>query len=214
MQATSKTTASAGRQVRGFTSVRDYPTAANSQLREVAGHRDISRINSEDAVVNHRQLFLDDLGNRAQFKRAKTKLPDLLNELFDDYGLGWSDIAYAVGVSVSAVRKWRQDGRAGDNYLAVASLAALLDLLSESTVSDPAGFLLSPVMTGYTVRQIDLVRSHRADLVYDQVCHRTSASGALDEYEPDWRGTYARENDLITDDEGVRSLVRKAKQTP
>jgi len=70
----------------------------------------------------------------------------LLNELTAGYGLGWSDIARLVGVSVPAVRKWRHGGDiTAPRLQGVARLAAFLNILEEEDVRDPAAWLNLPL---------------------------------------------------------------------
>jgi len=81
-------------------------------------------------------------------QKIKLGLPALLAELSDDYGLGWSQIAKLVRVSVPAIRKWRTGGDITTPRLrALAQLAAFLKLLGDQDIADPAAWLMNPLST-------------------------------------------------------------------
>lgn len=181
-----------------------------SQLRSsAAGLRDVVNVLREQSETLHQSLQDYDLNDRAAIK-ARRGAPDLLDELYSDRGLGWGEIAQSVGVSLSAVRKWRNQGDCvAENRLALARVAAMLDLVEEAFVVDPGGWLLTPLVGDYTVRYLDLVSAGRYDLVLDSAFQRKTATQVMDDFDTDWRSTRRRKFDLVVDDDGVRSLRRK-----
>lgn len=191
------------------------PTSASSPQwadlsNRVAGIRDEARFLGEDAEELHRAIQHYDLNERAALKSRQGHIA-LLGELSDKRGMGWSDIALAVGVSLSGVRKWRKGGDCSpDNRIELSRLSAILDLADEAMVVDPAGWLLTPVLPGYTIRHIDLIASGRADLVLDCAFQMKTPTAVLDEFDPEWRETYRRQFDIIDDEDGIRSLRRRA----
>jgi hypothetical protein len=143
-------------------------------------------------------------------ERAREDVANLLNELSKVRGLGWSDIARLVGVSVQALRKWRQhEPITGENRLAVARLAALLDLLEGVPVQDAAGWLEIPLVQGYALRHVDLYQRARADLLFDLAHLRISPAEAMTELDPDWRDHYRLDHEVFDADDGQLSIRRR-----
>src|SRR5581483_9499043 len=104
--------------------------AGNSRRRAAQWHDDTLR-----SLLRHKT---DD--------RSRLWLTDLLQNLTADYGLGWSDLARMVGVSVPAVRKWRHGGDiAPARFNNLALLAAFLGLLTDEGVADPVTWLNLPI---------------------------------------------------------------------
>jgi transcriptional regulator with XRE-family HTH domain len=98
-----------------------------------------------DATEWHDQTLRNVLRYKTDDK-ARLGLVTLLNELTAGYGLGWSDIARLVGVSVPAVRKWRHGGDITSPRLqSIARLAAFLGMLEDEDVRDPAAWLNLPI---------------------------------------------------------------------
>jgi transcriptional regulator with XRE-family HTH domain len=86
-----------------------------------------------------RELYLTD----RTFEKTKKSVSVLLEELAGKRGMGWSDIAEVVGVSISAIRKWRKGGDASPTSRSkLGRIAALLDVLEEKgLVQDPAAWM-------------------------------------------------------------------------
>jgi hypothetical protein len=168
--------------------------------------RDIVTVLSDDVNDAHREAQGYDLDERARLK-ARNAVPSLLQELSDKRGMAWRDIAAIAGVSVSAVRKWRKDGAAtADKRLALATMAAFLDLLDGFLIQDPVGWLELPMVAGYTVRHMDLYVNGRADLLLDIAGMRTKEKESLDLFDPDWREHYRTDFEVFEADDGHRSL--------
>ena len=86
----------------------DRPTrTSQDELAEHAGYlHSVTRVLSDGAAGFHHRTIEMQLRSRTE-EAAKRSAPDLLNELAD-LGIAWRDIARMVGVTVPAVRKWRQ----------------------------------------------------------------------------------------------------------
>ncbi len=153
-----------------------------AQLRD---HVDL--LNLEVIEVHHDAQDYD-LEELAQ-KKARRSVSSLLADLGSDRGMSWSDIARLVGVSPSAIRKWRREGSAtGENRLALARLAAFMDLLEGFAIEDPASWLEVPLVDGYTVTALDVyVSKGGAVLLLDYADTRVAVTELLDESLPDWR---------------------------
>jgi len=104
--------------------------------------------------------------------------------------MAWTGIARLAGVSVSALRKWRTSGSASaEHRLALARLAAFLDLLSEYAIEDPAQWMEMrlPLPTGYLIRPIDLYRRGAVSGLLEYASARCTAEQILDQIDADWR---------------------------
>ncbi|MDP8930518.1 MAG: hypothetical protein M3O70_18600 [Actinomycetota bacterium] len=185
------------------------PTTTMATLtRQYGMLRDRTSILDADVGNDHRATQLRTLELLAR-DRAREDVATLLEEISTERGLGWSDIARLVGVSVQAVRKWRrQEPVSGENRLAVARLAALLDLLSEIPVHDAAGWLEIPVLEGYALRHLDLYRLNRADLLFDLAHLRITPQSAMNQLTSDWRERYRLDHEVYEAEDGQRSIRR------
>jgi hypothetical protein len=124
--------------------------------------------------------------------KARLGLQSLLITLTAGYGLGWSDIARLVGVSVPAVRKWRHGGDITSTRLhSVARLVAFLSMLEDEEIRDPAAWLDLPLddpfdaipPTSSTKKQIylnggviDLLEYAKRHISSEELLSRASAS--------------------------------------
>lgn len=157
-------------------------------LKIYAGNlRDRVGLLSGDIGSTHLQLQDRDLHERAGIK-ARKGVSALLEELAVSRGMSWSSIARAAGVSVGAVRKWRNAGAAtGENRLALGLLAALLDLLEAFAVEDPAGWLEMPLLPEYTITALDLYCAETRLPLLEYAGGRITATQLLDDFDPVWR---------------------------
>jgi transcriptional regulator with XRE-family HTH domain len=171
--------------------------------------RDETSTLDADVVGRHRAAQRLSLELRAR-EWARRDVPRLLRELSSQRGLGWSDIARLVGVSVQALRKWRSgDPATGEHRLAVARLAAFLDLLEDKLIDDPAGWLEMPLVAGYSPRYLDLYQAGRIDLLFELAGLRTTPEQALDEFAPDWRQQLRLEHEVFEAGDGHLSIRRR-----
>lgn len=138
---------------------------------------------------------------------ATKPLTDLLRSLAGK-GFAWRDVARLVGVSVPALRKWRQGEQAtGENRLKVAQLLAFCELLEEKAlVTDPVSWLEMPLVEEAPVSGLDLLAAHRVDLLFDRALRASDPEAILDEYEPDWRSTYSEAFEVFEADDGMLGL--------
>ncbi len=171
--------------------------------------RDETSTLDADVVGGHRTAQRLSLELRAR-EWARRDVPRLLRELSSQRGLGWSDIARLVGVSVQALRKWRRgEPVTGEHRLAVARLAAFLDLLEDELIDDPAGWLEMPLVAGYLPRYLDLYRAGRIDLLFELAGLRVTPEQALDELAPDWRQRLRLESEVFEAGDGHLSIRRR-----
>lgn len=111
-----------------------------------------------------------------------------------DYGFAWRDIARVVGVSVPAITKWRKGaGVTGENRLKIARLLALIDMLSDRFIDEPASWLEMPIKAGVGITRMDLLERGRYDLVLALASTHTgdgTVEYVLNETDQDWRETF------------------------
>ena len=175
-------------------SLTDYYTVENSQtaapmlVRAGLLRTQVDALGQDVAIV-HQEIRDDDLAQRAAAK-GRSGVPSLLRELADGRGMAWSDIAKLVSVSVSAVRKWRADQAASaDHRLALARLAAFLDLLEEYAIEDPAQWMEMrlPLQPGYVVTPLDIYQRGNLAALLEYASQRLTAEQILDEIDEGWR---------------------------
>lgn len=210
-------TVTAGGQPTGTSAggVSEYAPSAPSQTRALSLRADYLRTEVDMLGGEMQELHgvarENDLADRA-LEKGKRSVAALLEELTGERGMGWSDIAEAVGVSVSAIRKWRKGGVASpESRTKLARIAALLDVLEEKgLVEDPAAwiemdFALEP---GYFIRPLDLyLEGHMTELI-ELAEQRQTTAQVLDRVKPNWRQSRS-DFEVFLDVDGERSIRRR-----
>ncbi len=191
--------------------VRDY-TLPGSETKafalRVGSLRDLTGLLHGDTSDPHRQVRQKDLEQRTA-KKARGSVSELLHELATDRGMAWADIADLVGVSVSAVRKWRTDGGAtADNRSRLARLAAFLDALTDCGVGDAAQWveIALPLGEDYTITPIEVYRHGGEQALLDYACGHGQAETVLDATMPGWRQDRASNFDVYDAPDGQKAL--------
>jgi transcriptional regulator with XRE-family HTH domain len=159
----------------------------------------------------HEQTRTLDLDERTYKKATANDVSALLEELAQSRGMSWADIAAAGGISVSAIRKWRNGGTAtAENRQRLAQIAAFLDILEDKGVADPAQWIEMnlPLPTGYHIRPLDLYVDGHADALLELVEQRQAAEQILDATTPGWRDRRS-DFEIFIDVDGQRSLRRR-----
>lgn len=174
--------------------VSDYASPAPSQTRSLSLRADYLRTEVDmlggEMQELHGFVREHDLADRT-LEKSKKSVTSLLEELAVQRGMGWSDIAEVVGVSVSAVRKWRNGGVARpESRLKLARIAALLDVLeAKGIIEDPAAwmemnFTLEP---GDFIRPLDLFLEGHVNELIELAEQRQTTAQVLDQVRPNWR---------------------------
>lgn len=167
---------------------------------------------SDDVRGLHERTRARDLNDRAFAKATSASVAGLLDELTSIRGMSWSDVATAAGVSVSAVRKWRKGGTAtADSRNSLGRIAALLDVLDDCAVADPAQWMeiRLPLSAGYTVRPLDLYAAgHSAAVI--ELAERRQAEQVLDHYVPGWRDERS-DFEVVIDAHGERIIRQRGE---
>lgn len=167
----------------------------------------------DDVHALHERTRTLDLDDRAHAKATSAGVPELLAELTASRGMSWSDVAAAAGVSVSAIRKWRNGSAASaENRNSLGRIAALLDVLEESAVAEPAQWMEMklPLPSGYTIRPIDLYVTGHAEALIDIAEQRQDAESVLDQAMPGWRD-HRSDYEVVVDAEGERIIRPRGK---
>jgi transcriptional regulator with XRE-family HTH domain len=191
--------------------VHDYTVAGSETVAhaiEASWLRDRARLLGNETEGMHRDLQERALRERAAVKVRKG-IRSLLAELGEDRGMGWSDMAELVGVSVAAIRKWRKGGDATpESRMRLASLAAFLDCLSELAIEEPVQWLevRLPLPSEYLIRPVDLYRDGHAALVLDIAAQRLTAEAALDEIDVAWRDRCRTRFEVYAASDGQRAI--------
>lgn len=192
----------------------ERPTrTSQDELADHAGFlRSMTRVLSDDAVGLHHRTIEMQLRSRTE-EAAKRSAPDLLNELAD-LGIAWRDIARMVGVTVPAVRKWRQgEAATGVHRKAIAGLLAFIDVLrSEHRIMDVPSWLEMPLgassVTGLDVYARGLIQP----LVLHAAGHM-SAEQLLDQFDPGWHRTAESQFEIITAGDGQAAIRMRDAET-
>ena len=161
----------------------------------------------------HSKARQDDLAVRA-LKKSKKSVVELLKELATNRGMGWSDIAEVLGVSISAIRKWRKGGDASPGSRSkLARIAALLDMLEEKMlIADPATWMEMdlPLEPGYFIRPLDLYVEGHVNGLIEIAEQRQTIPAVLDQVRPEWRKSRS-DFEIFIDADGERSIRQRAQ---
>lgn len=166
---------------------------------------DVAEVGRQTEEI-HRRFIEEQLNIRAR-KVAGRSAADLLEELAG-HGFAWRDIARLVGVSVPAVRRWRQgEPPTGTHLLALARLVAFIETLSmDHLISDVAGWMEMPLAPEAPVTGIDLAAGGRyADLVELAAAHSTPEA-VLDRWRPGWREHFRSDFEVFEAADGERGI--------
>jgi DNA-binding XRE family transcriptional regulator len=170
---------------------------------------------SDQAQELHTQVQLADLERRATIL-AQQDLSDLLSAACDEYGMSWNTLAQLVGVTPTAVRKWRKGQAITPEKrrrlaLAIAFCRALSDV--NPRITDPALWLEMPLHQATTLTGAVLFADGYADLLLDVAAERLEAASALDIYDADWRVRYAADDShvVVTADDGLPAIVPRTR---
>lgn len=163
------------------------PATAGELIPRVSALRYQADAVNSDATTLARDVYELNLDERTS-GREHQSVQSLLQAL-TELGLSWSMISRTLGVSVPAIRKWRQgEGASPENRHALARLVALLDMLSDQfMIEDPAAWLEIPLAStrrslvdAYVAGRVDLILEYAARWI-------TSPERVLDQLDPRWR---------------------------
>jgi transcriptional regulator with XRE-family HTH domain len=177
--------------------IREAPTQTRT-ISDIVEHvgfiRSSTHLLAEDAGALHNQA--GDIHNRAieaqiterSHQLAAQGAPELLSQL-SEAGLSWRDIARMCGVSVPAVRRWRNgDPPTGDHLHSIATLLALREIAErDHFIHDFASWIEVPLYPPFPLNGVDLISAgHTAELLELAGQHVTPEE-VLDRVSPSWR---------------------------
>jgi hypothetical protein len=166
---------------------------------------------SADAKDLHARVQSEDLDRRAM-QRAQTDPADLLTAVAEDLGMSWNLLARLMGVSPTAIRKWRRGQPiTPDNRRQLALVIAFSEALHEVNprITDASLWLETRLNRATTLTGADLFAAGRIDALLDVASERMSATEALEIFDPQWKRHYpADENfSVVVADDGITSIV-------
>lgn len=192
----------------------ERPTFASISKR-AANLRDEVELTGSDVRDLHHETALRSLDERAAVIGMQDPA-ETLDTLGTAYGLGWSTVARMIGVTPTAIRKWRRGEQITPlNRRKLASLLAFLEMLQTPfPVADPATWLEMPISTEATLTAADIYAAGRFELLIDFAGRRQTAHAVLDAFDLDWRNRYAVDDrfEVVRAPDGDLSLIQKARR--
>ncbi|MDG4666061.1 transcriptional regulator [Mycobacterium sp. 236(2023)] len=173
--------------------------------------RDSTDLHGE-VCETRRHLHLVELDDKT-VERAKSAPIQALEQL-SDYGFAWRDVARVIGVSVPALNKWRKGtGITGENRLKIARLLALIDMLADRFIDEPASWLEMPIAEGVGLNRLDLLQQGRFDLVLALASEHTgdgTVETVMKEVDTNWRDSLVESNfESFVAEDGAISIRHK-----
>ena len=176
-----------------------------------------AEVHDDAARIADRAKGLNERAQHAHLDQRAATLsqsdPDLLlGELADVAGMPWSLVAKLLGVSPTAVRKWRKGGTlAPDSRLRLARIVVFCEMVREADprIVDPALWLQTPMTSATVLTRGDLYALHRADDLLVMAAGRRSPDEVLDGAAPSWRTSHAADphHRVVLAEDGVPSIV-------
>lgn len=197
------------------------PTELQERLRTQSFNRAAAELQHEDAVSEHHDARVALLDEYRDELIAQSDAPALLDEL-RAAGLLWSDIAKVIGVSDTAVRKWRAGRPIEQQHLRrLALLVALSRLYAGQGPHRPtfAERMQSRLIENFSATPLQLITLGRDEPVDHlqplldwmlDLTDREAAEKLLDRYiGRDWRRSAQAEQRfrIVTNADGERILV-------
>jgi hypothetical protein len=144
---------------------------------------------------------------------------DLLDALADELLFPWSLLARVVGVSPTAVRKWRRGETVtpGHHHRLAEFLAFCRTLQHrDPRIDDVPRWLEMPVDARSDVSRLDLFLAGTRTGLLDLASARRTGEDLLDEEAEGWRERAAttRRFDVLVHEDGTTSLVPRAEAAP
>ena len=188
---------------------------AESSTMLVARYGDLrDRVRGLDSEVTdgHMEALRYDLELRTR-ARSKESPSELLNGLAE-HGFSWTGIARLLGVSTSAIRKWRRgEDISGSNRYALSRLTAFADMLEKSFgIADIASWLEMPLAEPYEVSGIDVYADF--DNGWETLTHiaiwPVDLPSLFDQEIDGWRDLYAGSDYEVSHDSDGRPIISRS----
>jgi hypothetical protein len=128
-----------------------------------------------------------------------------LDHLLDYWGASRSDIATAINVPSSHIRR-----PSPDELDAIETLDRFLLDLHQAEEEDPAQFMSVPLVKGYTATGWRVYAAGGADLLRRHAAGALSAKEMLALFDPDWHVRYWTDYETFEAGDGQLSIRRKS----
>ncbi len=186
--------------------IEDLVREADDVTQEAGHLRNVNAVVGSALIDVHHRGFRVQLDTHTT-KTAKRAMTELLNEL-NDLGFGWRDIARMVGVSVPALRRWRQgESPTGDHRRRVAELVAFVRILTDDhLVTQVASWMEVPLTHDVPVTAIDLYSKGRLATIFDLASEHITPEQALDQADPGWRERIDTEYEVFRAGDGQPAI--------
>lgn len=196
-------------QLLGISETQTMQQRASNLASQIAFLREENAALGNDIAHTHHRSFRAQLDMR--IGELSQQNPQELLTYLAEQGFGWRDVARMVGVSIPALRRWRQGDRlTGAHRRAVAQLASFVQVLIEDQlVFDPASWLEVPIVDEAPISGADFYAEGRLDLIYDLVTGHASPEAAMDEAYPDWRGRFRTDWKVEIAEDGLPSISQR-----
>lgn len=187
-------------------------------VADTAELRDESTATTTQATELHHTA--EQLQLAEQTRRLENTSPvEILDLLADDLLFPWSMLARVVGVSPTAVRKWRRgEATTAANHHALAEFLAFCRTLQsrDPRIDDVPRWLEMPIDGRIDMSRIDLYVGGARAALLDLASGRHSGEDVLDEYVPNWRehAALARHFEVLIHEDGSTSIVPSAEAEP
>jgi len=165
---------------------------AGSRLNDWSALRDRASDLHAEVADGHQAARQQQLNQRT-LAVALRDPHDLVSDL-SERGLSWSTIARLIGVTSTALRKWRRgETITGENRRKLAMAVAFLDLVKTalSPLEDASSWLEMPLADEVTVTAADIYAAGGVNILLDWASGRLTAEAMLDAFDKDWRSHYA-----------------------
>lgn len=184
----------------------DTRTLTSQELEHSGVLRSHARQLHDDSALRHQDALRSDLERRT-LERAKQRVTTLLDYLAEE-GFSWHDLARLVGVSVPALRKWRQGQNASpSNRRRVAQLAAFCDIATtEYLVQDIASWMEVRPVERAPITCVDIYAAGHVELLMEYVAGFIDTTELLDRFDPDWREASESVFEVFDAEDGYRSI--------
>lgn len=130
---------------------------------------------------------------------ARREPRELLDDAATNWGLSWSTIGRMLGVTPSAMRKWRRGGGsiAPENREQIAMLSAFLTTIQscKEPIADIGSWIEMRLRDDTTITPADIYASGAGGrlLLIDLAAEVMSIVEVLDAFDENWRTRYARD---------------------
>jgi len=184
-------------------------------VQDAGSLRTQTKLLSQDVAETQRQIgalhqwaFSAQLEQKAR-DAARQSVGEMLSALAGE-GFAWRDIARLIGVSVPAVRRWRQgESLTGEHRLAIGRLIALVEILrADHLIKEVASWLEIPLNAQVPLTGIDLAAEGRYEDVLELAANHVSSDEVLDRWQPDWRTRYLSEFEVFEAPDGDLGIRR------